>query len=240
MSRVRRVLDWLRPADLKLVSQLAAVGILLTLFLKIGHEVGELDTDGFDRSILLALRDTPDDPVGSEAFQAGVMHVSAMGSGAVTGLIVLIATLYFALAGRWRYALLMLATAIGTLFAMELLKSIYARPRPTVVTAFDPPGGLSFPSGHSMISMALYLTLGVLVAQTQKRRRLKIYVVATAASLALLIGISRMYLGVHYPTDVLAGWTAGATWALICGVVIGRIGRNRIEGDQAPDATAAT
>ena len=241
MSRVRRLLDWLRPADLRLAAELAAIGILIMVFLKVAHETTELDTDSLDEKILLALRNTPDDPIGSAKIEAAVMHISALGSGAVTGLLILIFTLYFALAGRWRYALLMLMTALGTLAAMGLLKWLYGRERPTIVTQIDPPGGLSFPSGHSMISMALYLTLGMLLAQAEKKRRMKIFVIAASAVLAGMIGLSRMYLGVHWPSDVLAGWTAGATWALICGLVIRKIGgRQQIEGDQAPEATGET
>jgi undecaprenyl-diphosphatase len=236
MARIRRLLAWMR-ADLRLVAELAAIGILILVFLKIAHETTEFDTDNLDEQILLALRNTPDDPIGPAKIEAAVMHISALGSGAVTGLLILIFTLYFALAGRWRYALLMLATALGTLAAMGILKWAYGRERPTIVTQIDPPGGLSFPSGHSMIAMALYLTLGMLLAQVETKRRLKIFVISTSAVLALMIGFSRMYLGVHWPSDVLAGWTAGATWALICGLAIRRIGSKKIEGEQAPEAT---
>ncbi len=236
MSAVRRFITWMR-ADLRLVAELAAIGILILVFLKVAHETTEFDTDSMDEKILLALRNAPDDPIGSAKIEAAVMHISALGSGAVTGLFILIFTLYFALAGRWRYALLMLATALGTLAPMGLVNWADGRERPTIVTQIDPPGGLSFPSGHSMIAMALYLTLGMLLAQAEKKRHLKIFVIAASAVVALMIGVSRMYLGVHWPTDVLAGWTAGATWALICGLVIRRVGRKKIEGDQAPEAT---
>ena len=237
MEIVRKLLVTLRQADLRLVAELALVGVLITVFLKIGDEVGELDTDEFDNAVLLAMRDAPDDPIGGARIEAGVTHISALGSGVVTGLIVLILALYFALDGRWRYALLLMMTAIGTGIAMALLKAAYGRPRPSVVTGIGTPESLSFPSGHSMISMALYLTLGMLLAQSQERRRLKIFSIATSAVLALLIGLSRVYLGVHFPTDVLAGWTAGASWALICGLLLRRVGRKTIEGDQAPERT---
>ncbi|MEJ7597920.1 MAG: phosphatase PAP2 family protein [Kofleriaceae bacterium] len=237
MALLRRLFAALRQSDLRLVAELAIVGVLIMIFLKLGSEVGELDTDEFDNAVLLAMRHTPDDPIGDARVEAAVSHISALGSGVVTGLIVLILALYFALDGRWRYAMLLLATAIGTGIAMAVLKAAYGRPRPSVVTGIGTPESMSFPSGHSMISMALYLTLGMLLAQSQERRRLKIFAIATSAVLALAIGLSRIYLGVHYPTDVLAGWTAGASWALICGLVLRRVGRKTIEGDQAPEAT---
>ena len=74
-----------------------------------------------------------------------------------------------------------------------------------------------------MISTALYLTLAVLIARSLSERRLQRFTVATGAALALVVGLTRMYLGVHYPSDVLGGWTAGVTWALACGVVARRL-----------------
>lgn len=205
--------------------ELAALGLLLLIFVKIAHEVTELDTDWFDHGILLALRDAPNDPIGPPWFEAAVMHISGLGSGAVATLIVLIAVGYMLLANHWRYALLMLSTSLGTGLVMHLSKGFFERPRPSIVTHIDPPGGLSFPSGHSMISAAMYMTLAVVIARTLPRRRLRIYVVAVGALLAFLIGLSRVYLGVHYPTDVLAGWTLGLAWALLCGIIARKLAR---------------
>ena len=215
--------DWLRTADLQVVSALFALGVLILIFLRISAEVSELGTDEFDRSVLLAMRDAPDDPIGSPAFEGAVMHLSALGSGAVTTLVVVIAATFFALSGRWRYAALVIACAVGTLLWMELLKGLFDRPRPTVVVPIDPPGGESFPSGHSMISAAIYPMLAVLIARALPTRRLRVFAIATGAFLAMLVGVSRLYLGNHYPTDVLAGWTVGLGWALICGVVARRM-----------------
>lgn len=220
--------DWIRALDLKVVAALVAIGALALLFLAIGSEVAEGETARIDRTILMWFRTTPADPIGSPEVEAAMMHISALGSGAVTGLIVVVASLFFALAGRWRYALLVVASAAGTLVWMSLLKTFYDRPRPTIVRALDPPGGLSFPSGHSMISAALYLTLAVLIARALPARRLRVFVVAVGALLTALIGVSRIYLGVHYPTDVLAGWTAGAAWALACGVAVQLLGRRGV------------
>jgi undecaprenyl-diphosphatase len=225
---LRSRLDWLRARDLRLMATLVAIGVLALIFLRIGNEVSAGATDRIDRAILLAFRNSPSDPIGSPVIEAAVMHISALGSGAVTTLVVIIATLFFALAGRWRYAIFMVACAAGTAICMSLLKGLYERPRPTVVTQLDPPGGLSFPSGHSMISAALYVTLGVLIARALPTRRLRVFAVATGAFLTMIIGLSRLYLGVHYPTDVLAGWTAGGAWALLCGVVINVLGRRGV------------
>ena len=225
MKAVKASLDWLRARDLRLVAILALIGGLVFAFIKIGRAVSGQETAGFDEAILLALRTTPDDPIGPPALTNAFMHISALGSGAVTGLIVLISVIFFAVAGHWRYALLMVACSIGTLAGMSLLKNVYERERPTVVTHIDPPGGHSFPSGHSMISAALYITLAVLIARTLEKRRQRVTVVAIGAGLTMLIGFTRLYLGVHYPTDVLAGWTAGLLWALVCGLIVQRLGK---------------
>jgi undecaprenyl-diphosphatase len=232
---------WLRAPELSFVVVLVAVGVLITGFLVLGSEVAEGDTTSFDHAILLALRHAPDDPIGSRHLEAGVMHLSALGSIAVATLVTAIAVGFLALAGKRRYALLVAAAALGALLWMSLLKHLYGRERPTVVTHIDPPGSLSFPSGHSMIAAALYLTLAVLVARTVTVRRLRIYVVAVGATLALLVGASRVYLGVHYPTDVIGGWTVGMAWALICGLVARWLGRHgQVEGPgPASDAPAA-
>ncbi|MFN0247686.1 MAG: phosphatase PAP2 family protein [Kofleriaceae bacterium] len=225
MKAVTRSMEWLRAQDLRLVAILAVIGGLVFAFIKIGRAVSGQETTGFDEAVLLALRTAPDDPIGPESLTNAFMHISALGSGSVTGLIVLIAIIFFVVSGHWRYAMLMLACSLGTLAGMSLLKSFYERDRPTVVTHIDPPGGHSFPSGHSMISAALYMTLAVLIARTMERRRQRVAVVAIGAALMLLIGFTRLYLGVHYPTDVLAGWTAGLLWALICGLIVNRLGK---------------
>lgn len=222
-------IEWLRARDLKLLAALAAIGVLILLFLKLASEVSELETQKLDEAILLALRRAPDDPIGSYKVEAAMMHISALGSGVVTGLIVLLTSVFFVLGGHWRYASLLVACSVGAGIVMTLLKGLFERARPTVVTHIDPPGGMSFPSGHSMISAALYMTLAVMIARTLEQRRLRVYVVASGAFLAMLIGFTRVYLGVHYPSDVLAGWTLGLTWALICGLVVRQLGKKGVQ-----------
>ena len=78
-----------------------------------------------------------------------------------------------------------------------------------------------------MMSAVVYLTLGALLARSQPRKRLKAYFLLVAAFLTLIVGVSRVYLGVHWPTDVLAGWTAGAVWAILCWLAARRLQRSR-------------
>jgi undecaprenyl-diphosphatase len=113
-------------------------------------------------------------------------------------------------------ALLLLLSVAGGWLISNGLKLGIARPRPDIVPHLIDVSDLSFPSGHAMLSAVTYLTLGALLSGMQRDRALKIYVVSIAVSLTVLVGISRVYLGVHYPSDVLGGWCAGAVWAVVC------------------------
>jgi undecaprenyl-diphosphatase len=234
MTWLRDRIAWFRAADLRLQAELFGVGLLVMFFVWLGDEMIEGDTHAIDNAILMAFRNTPDDPIGSYKVEAAVMHISALGSGVIAALIVTIVAAYLILARRFRYALTVIAVGLGTGLVMSVLKPLYDRERPTVVTHIDPPGGLSFPSGHSMISAALYLTLGMMIARSLEHRRLRVFAVGTGAFLAFLIGFSRVYLGVHYPSDVVAGWTVGGAWALLVGITTRRFRR---EVEATPDET---
>ena len=96
-----------------------------------------------------------------------------------------------------------------------LLKMGYNRPRPDLTTMSEQ-FTASFPSGHAMLSAVTFLTLGALLARFAPTRRLQVYSITGALLLTLLVGSSRLYLGVHYPSDILAGWCLGSAWALLC------------------------
>jgi len=208
--------DWLRR-HARLVISLGAIAVMVISFLVLASEVAEAETETMDHAILRSMRDADGDPVGPRWFERAVVNLSALGSGAVATLIVILAAGYLFLAKRPRHAALVIVCALGTSLAVTTLKAGYERPRPTVVEAIQEEVGLSFPSGHTFLASALYPTLGALAAGTLRRRRLQIYVFAAAAVLALLIGFTRVYIGVHHPTDVLAGWCLGLAWAIACG-----------------------
>ena len=127
------------------------------------------------------------------------------------------------------------------LVLMVLLKRVFDRPRPTVVPQLIVETSPSFPSGHAMMSAVIYLTLGTLLAQLCPRWRERVYVLTVAGVLAVLIGLTRLYLGVHYPTDVLAGWTVGLAWALTSGLLARGLRRRSPElRAEAPAAEGAT
>jgi undecaprenyl-diphosphatase len=228
------------PYGLELGSVLAlglAAGGLFA-FAKLAGEVREGDTRSFDQAILLALRQPGDraEPIGPLWLKQVMTDLTALGGFTVLGLLTIVVFFYLVMVGK-RGAATLLAVAIGggTLLS-SLLKSIFERPRPDLVAHMVEVQTLSFPSGHAMLSAVTYLTLGVLLARLSPRRRVKAYVVGVAVALTLLVGCSRVYLGVHWPTDVLAGWCVGAAWALLCwqvAVILQR--RGDVERAEAPD-----
>lgn len=172
----------------------------------------------FDEWLLLAFR-MPEDtatPIGPPWLVDTARDFTALGSTGVVVLTVILTAMFLMLTRKFSTAAYVIAAAaLGTLLN-NLLKIGFARPRPDIVAHSVEVHTASFPSGHSMMSAVVYLTLGILLARSQADRRVKVFVLVVSVLLTLLIGISRVYLGVHWPTDVLAGWTLGAGWALLC------------------------
>lgn len=187
-------------------------------FIELADEVMEGETRALDRKILLSLRSTGDlaDPIGPHLVEEVMRDFTAMGGIAILTMLSLAVVGYLLMQHKKRMALLMVVAIGGGLLLSTVLKIGFDRPRPDLVPHASNVMTASFPSGHSMLSAVIYLTLGGLLAQYTKKRRLKIYLLSLSILLTLLVGCSRIYLGVHWPTDVLAGWTAGACWALIC------------------------
>jgi undecaprenyl-diphosphatase len=203
--------------------------LLVCLFaaFKLAGEVVEGDTQTFDERVLRSLRD-PNDPgtaIGPRWLRIAALDLTALGSGIVLGLAVTAITGFLLLQGMTRTALFILASSVGGWILNNGLKGLFGRARPDVVPHLSEVASLSFPSGHAMTSAAVYLTLGVLLMRLAERPITKFYCLGVAVLATLLIGSTRVYLGVHYPTDVLAGWLIGFAWALMCWIVERRIER---------------
>jgi undecaprenyl-diphosphatase len=166
-------------------------------------------------------------PLGAPSVQEAARDITALGGVVVLTLVTAIAAGFLALDGKKHMALFVCASVLGGLAAGTILKDLFQRPRPDLVPYSAYASGASFPSGHSMMSAVTYLTLGALLARSQERKRLKAYFLLVAIFLTLAVGITRVYLGVHWPTDVLAGWTAGAVWALLCWLAARRLQTRR-------------
>ncbi|RAZ90121.1 phosphoesterase [Mesorhizobium hawassense] len=172
----------------------------------------------FDTQILLAFRNSgqPDSPIGPSWLPGAVRDITALGSSAVLILLTTAMILYLLLIRRPGTALFVFAAIAGGQVLSSLLKLEVDRPRPDLVSHLVTETSLSFPSGHAMLSAITYLTLGSLAARFLPDRRTKIFVLCLAVLITVMVGASRVYLGVHWPSDVLAGWCAGFAWAMLC------------------------
>jgi undecaprenyl-diphosphatase len=212
----------------------AVVAGAVYLFMALVDQVLDGEPRVFDERILLALRapGDPGDPIGPWWVETMFVDITALGGNTVVILIALAVLGYLVFDGKRAAALLVFVSVAGGVALSSVLKLGFDRPRPDLVSHLVDVHTLSFPSGHAMVSAVTYLTLGALLAQVQDAKRLKAYIIAVAVTLTLLIGISRVYLGVHWPTDVIAGWCAGTAWALGCWVIATWLqGAGRIEGE---------
>lgn len=194
---------------------LVMLGLCLFAFIILAGEMLEGHTMRFDRWLLMAMRTpgNPNDPIGPLWVEEMFRDFTALGGIGVLSLITLLSVLYLWLQGLHRVAIFTLLAILGGLLLSTLLKTGFDRPRPDLVTHGSLVYTSSFPSGHSMLSAVVYLTGAALLAMVHKTRRLRIYLIGCAILTTLLVGISRIYLGVHWPSDVLAGWSAGSAWA---------------------------
>lgn len=219
-----------------LLSLLAIVGGTWG-FLKLASEVQEGDTHAFDVWAVRSLRQPGNtlQPIGPTWLPEIARDITALGGGSLLIIFCGIVVGFLCLRRKFRAVWFLLASLLGGTSLDYSLKAFYARPRPSVVlhlTAFD---SASFPSGHSMLAAIAYLTLGVVLARLAEGRGARIYFLTVGSMLAFLVGVSRVYLGVHYPTDVLAGWTLGLVWALVCSLVARNLQRTRIVEPPAAD-----
>ncbi len=202
---------------------------LATGFIKLAGEMAEGETEAFDVALLKALR-APGDlaiPIGPHWLLSAMRDLTALGGVTVLTLVAVLSVTFLLTRGRAHQALYTALATGGGAVVGTLLKSLFARPRPEVVPHLVEVTSLSFPSGHSMNSAIIYLTLAVMISRTFKERRARIFVIGVAGLLVLTIGFTRLYLGVHYPTDVLGGWTVGAAWALAMGLIATRLQEDR-------------
>ena len=193
----------------------ALASILLLGFAEFVDEVVEGDTLAVDRWFLHLLRDSADlgRPRAPAWLTVAMMDITALGGTTILTLTTVFVAGFLLLIGKSRTALLVTASvSLGTLVS-HAFKALVERPRPDMQLHLVEVSSASFPSGHAMLSAIVYLTLAMLLARVVKNRNARLFIVAGAILLVMLIGLSRVYLGVHYPTDVIAGWCVGAAWA---------------------------
>jgi undecaprenyl-diphosphatase len=213
-----RVRAWARAREAGTLAALLLAAGGIWLFLELADEVLAGDTTTVDEQLLLMLRAPTDssDPLGPPWVEDLARDITGVGGAAVLTLLTAASAGFLALQRKRHLALYVLAAVASGMLVSTLLKIGFDRPRPDLVPHGQIVYTSSFPSGHSMLSAVAFLTLGALLASSQTNLRLRVYLISLAVFLTVIVGVSRVYLGVHWPTDVLAGWTAGAAWALLC------------------------
>jgi undecaprenyl-diphosphatase len=206
----------------KVMAFVLIIAGLVFAFGFIAQEVVKGKTLAFDREVMLALRNSADTsvPIGPAWLPEAARDITSLGSIIVLVIITLVVVGYLFLAGKSAVAWLMLIAVFGGIALSDLLKFAFGRARPDIVTPLARVFTTSFPSGHATLSAITYLTIGAILARSQPSSPISLYFMSLAVFLTVLVGVSRIYLGVHYPTDVLAGWCIGAAWAMGCWAIV--------------------
>lgn len=211
------MLQRLKRLEIGTLLTLMAVSAAIWGFLALADEVGELGTASIDTRLLLMLRNpaNPTDPIGPRGFEESMRDLTALGGVTFLTLVVVIAFVGLMFYRKRRQAWIFLGVVSLAELSADLLKGVFDRPRPTLVPHGSYVYSYSFPSGHSTMSAVVFLTLAGILASLEPKRRAKAFIFVVAVMLVVAVGFSRVYLGVHWPTDVLGGWTLGAAWALV-------------------------
>lgn len=237
-----RLIEILPPLGVRVLTlartEAAALGAFLVvaagglLFLELAEEMAEQGDRGLDHQVLEALREPGQagNPIGPWWVEEAAADLTALGGISVLSLFTLLAVSYLLLQRHRGAALRLVLGLIGAVALSEGLKSVFERERPPVAYQAVETLNASFPSGHALLATVFYLSLGTLVAQGLTRRRDKAWVLGAAVLLALTVGLTRVYLGAHWLSDVLAGWCVGAAWAMslwLAAWALERYGRHR-------------
>jgi undecaprenyl-diphosphatase len=223
IARSRAALAYLRRrAELEYLLAGLVIFIGLWIFVGVAGEVMEGETRALDERLLLALRNPVEfsDPIGPPVVEEIMRDLTALGGTAILTLVTGGVVVYLWLVRRPTMAALVILAVGGGSLINTALKAGFDRPRPDLVPHYAEVYNPSFPSGHSMLAATVYLTLGVLLARIQTKRRIAAFIMAMAILVTVLVGVSRVYLGVHWPTDVVAGWAAGAVWAALAATIV--------------------
>ena len=198
----------------------AALGV--TAFVEIADDMTEADGQSFDRQVLSLMRpyaDDPGRPWGPWWLKEAAADLTSLGGISVLGLFALIVVLFLLSQRKWLSSLLLVLGLTGGVMLSEGLKAVFERERPPQALQAVETINASFPSGHALLATVFYLSVAVMLTRAFPRRRFKIFVLGVGMVMALLVGLTRIYLGAHWATDVFAGWAVGSAWAMLLWLV---------------------
>lgn len=218
---ILRFFAWLGSHGPVVIAGALVIVIGIWGFAELLDDVHEGETRQFDETVIRFVGDHR----GPQWLQEVGRDITALGSIVVLSLVTLTVAVYLLLERKYGAMWLVLIATVGGMVLSTTIKLLVARERPDLIPHGDIVQTASFPSGHSMLSAIVYLTIGSLLMRLVKHRLLKLYFLGVGLSLTFIVGISRVYMGVHWPTDVLAGWTAGLVWALLCWLVARQLQR---------------
>jgi undecaprenyl-diphosphatase len=196
-----------------------AIGVLalVALAVAIVSLLADGGANGFDRGLMLALRNPADlgDPLGPAWFEDVMRDFTGLGGIAVVVGASLLFSGYLVLRKRFADIAILATSLVGAQLLSSFVKFVISRPRPDLVSHESQIYSASFPSGHSLMSTVAYVTLALLLVADVDDRRIRELLLIAAWIVSFAVGCSRIYLGVHWPSDVLAGWAVGALWMLL-------------------------
>lgn len=233
IGSIRWLLEWLgQRGVIVYAAVLIVVGGTLG-FIHLTDEVRDGDTRQFDATVIwwMSQWHGPDHRMLEEIGR----DITALGGIAILAICTLGVAGFLFMERRFAAMWLILIATTGGLLLSSLLKWLINRDRPSFGEPLSYVYTTSFPSGHSMMSAVVYLTLGGLLSRITQERSVKLYFILIALMITFLVGLSRVYMGVHWPTDVLAGWTAGLVWAILCWLVARHLQRRgAVEDEPSP------
>lgn len=204
-----------------------AAAVAIAIFAQLAEGVLEGDTQGFDEAVLTWFQThrTP-------GLNRVMLEITALGSGSVIIMVVLLASVFLWLTHHKWSVYVLLLVVFGSKLLNTMLKGGFGRERPSIVESITDVNSLSFPSGHAMSSIVAYGSIAYLISRLEPSWRLRYAIWIFVILLVLAIGVTRMYLGVHYPSDVIGGYLAGVAWV---GLVAALIKAVRYFADRRPE-----
>lgn len=220
-----KIVPFLRRAVQRARGEFAALGALgiialgVLTFVAIADDLTEADGQAFDGLVLAWMQPVAGQPRGPWWLHEAAADLTSLGGISVLALFAVVAIGILLILRKRLSAVLLVTGLAGGVVLSEGLKGLFERQRPPADYQAVDTLNASFPSGHALLATVFYLTVAVLMTRAFPRRRLKVYVLGVGILFALLVGLTRVYLGAHWASDVLAGWCVGAAWAMVLWLV---------------------